>query len=411
VHNNLKLFGLTIVYDVDTQKIIILHAPGNISKTGYMKQTALPYYAKLAFVLISLFCIVYIAIIGKEVMAPLVFSFLFAMLLLPLARFFEYKCRLPRGGASMISVILFTAFVAGIVYLVGMQIGNLSQDLPQIKAQIIESGDQLHRWLVNEFHMNVNQKIATITKEANAASASVIGSTFLSVSSIVLFLVFIFIYTFFVLFYRKILISFLLKAFGSDSEVMVFDVAEQIQYIMKKYISGLFLEMLTVGAIVFGLLTILGVKYALLLALITCIFNLIPYVGIFTAMFFGTFLTLGTLGPGKAVEVAACIIAVHLVDSNIIMPRIVGSKVKLNALIVVLGVVVGEMIWGISGMFLAIPVLAIVKIIFDRVEDLKPWGLLLGDETEYATEVVADVKQEDEATGDTDEKIAQNDEV
>jgi predicted PurR-regulated permease PerM len=376
-----------------------------------MKQTVLPYYAKLAFVLISLICIVYVATIGKEVMAPLVFSFLFAMLLLPLARFLEYKCRLPRGAASMISVILFTAFIAFIVYLVGMQVSSLSQDLPQIKAQIMETANELHRWLVNQFHINVNQQINTITKEASATGASVVGSTVLSVSSIILFVVFMFIYTFFVLFYRKILISFLLKAFGSESEVLVFDVAEQIQYIMKKYISGLFLEMITVGAIVFGLLSILGVKYAFLLALITCIFNLIPYVGIFTAAFVATFLTLGTLGPAKSAEVAASIIGVHLIDSNIIMPRIVGSKVRLNALIVVLGVVVGEMIWGISGMFLSIPVLAIVKIIFDRVTDLKPWGLLLGDEIEYAEAVVANVEQEGGSTDDIDNTTEQNDEI
>lgn len=381
-------------------------------KLNYMKQIVLPYYAKLAFVLISLLCIGYIAIIGKELLAPLVFSFLFAMLLLPLARFLEKKCRIPRGGASMISVVLFTAFIALIVYLVGSQMGSLSEDLPKIKDQFTHTTDQLHRWLVNEFHINVNQQINTVKKEANAAGASVIGSAFLSLSSIVLFLVFIFIYTFFVLFYRQILIGFLLKAFGTDSELLVFDVAEQIQYIMKKYISGLFLEMLTVCIIVFGILTILGIKYALLLALITGIFNLVPYVGIFTAMAIGTTLTLGTSGPARAIEVAVAIVAVHLVDSNIIMPRIVGSKVRLNALIVVFGVVVGEMVWDISGMFLSIPVLAIVKIIFDRVDDLKPWGLLLGDETEYADAVVAEVKQEDDSAGANEIKEEEkNDEI
>ena len=170
-----------------------------------------------------------------------------------------------------------------------MQAGSLSDDIPKIREQLNTTGNELHRWLVNQFHINVNQQIVNITKEANSVAASAIGTTFLSVSSIVLFLVFIFIYTFFVLLYRKILISFLLKAFGHDNEVTVFDVAEQIQYIMKKYISGLFLEMLTVGVIVFGLLTVLGVKYAFLLALVTCIFNLIPYVGIFTAAFISYF--------------------------------------------------------------------------------------------------------------------------
>ena len=74
------------------------------------------------------------------------------------------------------------------------------------------------------------------------------------------------------------------------------------------------------------------------------------------------------------------LVITHLIDSNILLPVIVGSKVKINPLITVLGVVTGEMIWGISGMFLSIPVIAVLKIVFDRVESLKPWGLLLGEE-------------------------------
>ncbi|WP_448701123.1 AI-2E family transporter [Mucilaginibacter sp. AW1-3] len=358
-----------------------------------MKQNALPHYAKVAFVLVILISVGYICVLGKDVMAPLVFSFLFAMLLLPVARFFENKCRLPRGVAAMLSVILFTAFIALIIYLIAVQVGTLYDDWPQIKVQISHSIDELHRWTVNKFHFQWNAQMLALSKQVNAQAAPVIGTTLIGVTSMVLFLVFIFIDTFFILFYRKVLISFLLKVFSGDREVLVFDVAEQIQFIMKKYISGLFLEMLCVFAIVFGLLSLLGVKYALLLALLTAIFNLIPYVGIFSATAICAVLTLGTLNPAKAAEVAASIIAVHLIDSNIIMPRIVGSKVKLNALIVVLGVVVGEMLWGFSGMFLSIPVLAVIKIVFDRVTDLKPWGLLLGDATEYETTLVHRVAQ------------------
>ena len=67
-------------------------------------------------------------------------------------------------------------------------------------------------------------------------------------------------------------------------------------------------------------------------------------------------------------------------DNNLIMPKVVSSKVKINALITILGVLAGGLMAGVSGMFLSIPTIAILKIIFDRVEDLKPWGLLLGDE-------------------------------
>ena len=128
-------------------------------------------------------------------------------------------------------------------------------------------------------------------------------------------------------------------------------------------------------------LVFIGIKYAILLALITGLFNIIPYLGIFTAMVISTVITFATAAvTAKVLLVLIVLIFTHLLDSNILLPMIVGSKVKINPLITVLGVVLGEMLWGISGMFLSIPVIAVLKIIFDRVESLKPWGILLGEE-------------------------------
>jgi predicted PurR-regulated permease PerM len=370
-----------------------------------MKTIVLPYYARLAFVLISLLAIGYIAFIGKEVLAPLVFSFLFGLLLLPLARFFEFKCKLPRSAASMLSVLLFTGAIVLIGYIVWSQVTTLGQDIPLLKKQISSSLGDLHHWAESRFHVNVNQQIKKAESGAESAGTTVVSSTLLSLSSILLFLVFIFIYTFFMLFYRRLLVSFLHLAFDKKDEAVINDIVEEMQYIIKKYITGLFFEMCTVATLVFGILAILGVKYALLLGLITGIFNLIPYVGIFTAMGFSTLVTLGTLGPQKALMVAGSIVLVHLIDSNILMPRIVGSKVKINALVVVVGVIVGEMLWGLSGMFLSIPVIAIVKIIFDRVDELKPWGFLLGG-LEYDRLIRFKKRKPDGLDKSVDESIA-----
>jgi predicted PurR-regulated permease PerM len=98
---------------------------------------------------------------------------------------------------------------------------------------------------------------------------------------------------------------------------------------------------------------------------------------------------------GKLLLVVTTLVITHLVDSNILLPVIVGSKVKINPLITVLGVVIGEMIWGISGMFLSIPVIAVIKIIFDRIDSLKPWGILLGEEekTREIKEVQTEIRR------------------
>jgi putative permease len=139
--------------------------------------------------------------------------------------------------------------------------------------------------------------------------------------------------------------------------------------------------MCVVSVVVCIALWALGIKYAVLLGLITGLFNIIPYIGIFTATVISVVITFATAAATtKVLFVLITLISTHLVDSNILLPAIVGSKVKINPLITVLGVVLGEMIWGISGMFLSIPVIAVLKIIFDRVESLRPWGVLLGEE-------------------------------
>jgi predicted PurR-regulated permease PerM len=218
------------------------------------------------------------------------------------------------------------------------------------------------------------------TSKLLESGGSVLGDVFVSFSSFVLFLVFILIDTFFLLYYRRLIIRFLVAVFRDENSNVVYDIIAQIQSRIRQYILGLLLEMLIVATASCLALWILGVQYAILLGLLIGLFNLVPYIGIATALVLSTLVTFATAGTAKLLLVIGTILGIHLVDSNILLPVIVGSKVRINALITVLGVIIGGSVWGISGTFLAIPVIAITKIIFDRVETLKPWGLLLGDE-------------------------------
>jgi predicted PurR-regulated permease PerM len=186
--------------------------------------------------------------------------------------------------------------------------------------------------------------------------------------------------TFFLLYYRRLLVRFLVAVFREENAVVVYDIIAHIQSRIRQYILGLVLEMLIVAAATCLALWIVGVKYAILLGLLTGLFNVIPYLGIITAMLLSTLVTFATAGASKILLVIATIFGIHLIDSNVLLPIIVGSKVRINALITILAVIIGESVWGIPGTFLAIPVIAMTKIVFDRIESLKPWGLLLGDE-------------------------------
>ena len=165
-----------------------------------MKNIVLPFYLKLACVLIILIATGFLAIIGKEILSPLLFAFLFALLLLPFANFLQNKLRFSRAIASGVSVILFLASASFIIYLLGSQISDLSSEWPLLKQQLTGLFHSFQDWLQNTFHVNVEKQTAYIdstTDKVLSSSGTILEKTVLSISSILLLVVFMVIYTFF----------------------------------------------------------------------------------------------------------------------------------------------------------------------------------------------------------------------
>ncbi len=354
------------------------------SKVYYMKRfLSLPFYVKLACVLISILLLGYLAKIGDTILIPMILGLLFALLLIPLSNFMEKKLRFPRTLAGILSVILFFGVLGYGLFLLASQLTLLKEDFPAFKHQIMDGVDKLQTWVSQQFGIQHKDQIDFINKTASKSVDSgtlFLGTFIMSLSSIFILFVFTFLYTFFLLIYRGHIVKFLLFANRVDDRPIVLDVVNQIQYVVKKYLIGLLIQMSLVSLLVFVTLSLIGVKYSLLLALITGVFNVLPYVGIFSSMLIIAILTFATSSFTHVVLVILALIIVHMIDSNFIVPKIVGSKVKVNSLFAMLSIIIGEMVWGISGMFLAIPILAIVKIVMDRIKELKPWGFLLGEE-------------------------------
>lgn len=355
----------------------------NTIKKTIMQSIRFPFYIKLACALIILIGLGFLVILGKTVLLPLLFSFLFAILLLKPANFLENKLHFPRAIAAAVSVLLFIAVCAAVVYLLGSQISDLSEEWPALKNQLTDLFHNGQIWLQKAFRIKMATQakyIDTTTDKVLESGSTLIEQTVLSISSIILLLVFFLIYTFFILLYRRHLMRFVVAAFTEKYISIIYDISEQIKYIIRKYITGLFFQMVIVVVLAGLVFWLLGIKYIILLALLVGVLNLIPYVGIFTALFISVLITFATSDGSHALYVGITVICIHLIDSNFLMPKIVGSQVKINPLIVILAVVIGEMIWGIPGMFLSVPYIAIGKVIFDRVDSLNAWGILLGDE-------------------------------
>jgi predicted PurR-regulated permease PerM len=145
---------------------------------------------------------------------------------------------------------------------------------------------------------------------------------------------------------------------------------------------GLLIEIGIVAAANSIGLALLGIKYAIFFGVLAAVLNIIPYIGMFTATLFTVLVTLSTSNSTSTIVwVVVVMYSIHIIDVNILMPKIVGSKVRINALISILGVVIGGALTGLSGLFLSVPAVALIKIICDQVDDLKPWGTLMGDES------------------------------
>ena len=187
------------------------------------------------------------------------------------------------------------------------------------------------------------------------------------------------IYVFLLLFYRSLLLHFVVVLFSENHTGRIREVLSEIKTVIQSYIVGLLIETACVAALNSVGLPLFGVPYAVLLGIVAAILNLIPYIGGLVATVLVTFGNQPDLSV--VFGVFGVFLLVQFIDNNVLVPLIVNSKVRVNALVSIVGVLVGGALAGVSGMFLSIPAIAIMKVIFDRVDSLRPWGVLLSDQT------------------------------
>ena len=183
-----------------------------------------------------------------------------------------------------------------------------------------------------------------------------------------------------ILFYRPLILDFIRKLFGKGNQAQAGELVTKTKTVIQRYLVGLIIEFAMVAVLNSVALLILGIQYAILLGIIGALLNLIPYIGGLVAVALPMMVALATKSTAwYAIYVLLAYYVIQMFDNNYIVPKIVASKVKINALFSIIAVIAGNALWGIPGMFLSIPLLAIIKLICDHIEPLKPWGFLLGD--------------------------------
>ena len=335
-----------------------------------------PFFIKAPVILIGLFVFCYILYLLSPVLVPFAFACLIAILLNPLSSMLQR--RLPRGLAIFCTILIALVVVGALLYFLSTQILTFSETLPALKAKSNMIVHELQMWISNRFGITTKKQIEMANNALNGSPAYV-GETLSTILGGMAVLVLIPIYVFFLLFYKPLILDFIFQAFSEKHSLRVAEILVETKSAIQRYILGLMIEMAIVSAMNSAALLMLGVRSAILIGVIGGILNTIPYLGGLVAIALPILMVTVTQdGYSTQLAIVMAYLIIQLIDNNILVPKIVSSKVEINALFSILIVLCGGLLWSYSGMFLSIPLVAILKIIFDRIDGLKPWGHLLG---------------------------------
>ena len=352
------------------------HAPAEV------KQASVVYYT---FLLIGLSLLVFVLRKLDNVLLPILFAALLAVLLLPLVTRLE-RWKLPRVWAIIIALLLVIGTLMGLFYLFGSQIMSLREELPKLQARSVQYFDQIQQWAQVKFGyqpMSKEQLIDSSMKSVKSSAGGFLGSTLSTTAGVLSVTTLVPIYIFCFLYYRDHMRQFMFRFVAPDKRTSVLHTMDSIQTVVQAYIQGLLTVIVIVSILnAIGLL-VLGVKFAVFFAVFASVLAIIPYIGILVGSAIPALVTLVETGsPGKAAAVVGVFVFVQFLEGNFITPMITGSKVSINPMAAIIALILGGELWGTPGMILSIPLIAVLKVVFDASKTTEPWGFLLGDVTD-----------------------------
>ena len=342
----------------------------------------LPAYLKALAILSLLIVVLFILVVGKSILIPLALGAFFAILFTPLSLFLE-KYRVPRTISSFISLTLMIGIAVGLLSFIVDNLIRFSSDFEDVSLRITSLSHKIDDLF--GVHFGIEQKLASqldpryllnFLNENSSGITTVAINTIGSLSSLVLIPVFMF----FFLLYRDHLVDVLISFFAESSPKTIREKVIRMRKVVLNYIAGVGKVMIILAVLNVTAYWLLGVKHAVFFGVLGALLNIIPYVGPFIGAMLPmsyAFLTMDSFVT--PLLILGAYQAIQLLEGNILTPKIVGGKVNLNAFITFLGLLLGASIWGVAGMILIIPTLAILREIFELSSTTKPFALLLGE--------------------------------
>lgn len=342
------------------------------------------WYVKYTTVLFGLILTVYVMIVAKSILLPILFAALLSILLAPLASWLE-KYKIPRFLSALLALVIGLSVLAGLGYFFYTQLTAFVDDVDLIKERSEELLAGLEDFLITWFDFEgfvEFEEIEGLFIEFIRENSGRLGRGIAGAASVVttVFLVPVFMFMFLV--FRDFLKSFLLKLFGRKSEMhaaKVQTIMSNIQVVVQRYITGVIIVIAILSVLNSIMLLVIGVKHAVFFGVFAAMLNVIPFLGpIFGSILPIVYSLLTMDSLIYPLIIMAGFYIIQLFESNLFTPVIVGSQVSMNALVALLLLFFGAQIWGLAGMILFIPLGAIMKVVFDEIESLQPYGYLIG---------------------------------
>jgi predicted PurR-regulated permease PerM len=322
----------------------------------------------------------------KAVLVPLFVSIIIAIMLFPICIRFE-KWGMSRGVSSFLTVFAVSIILGLITYFLFAQIFNFKEQIPQLSQRMSQIIDEIKDFAYRKFSIDKSVMAEQIKDQLavlQESSGFKLANSFQTISTFLINVFLIPIYIFFLLYYRHFFIEFFYKVFHSSEKSVIDETLDKINVVIKGYLFGQFLDILIIGAANSIALYIIGVDYSAILGFTIAVLCIIPYIGMIAGSILALVVASVTTTTGWQPLTAFIVLwVIHIIDSNIVAPLVIGSRVSINPLMSILMIIMFGQLWGLPGLFLAFPLTAILKVIFDTVPSLKAYGFILGEPEKY----------------------------
>ena len=332
--------------------------------------------AQYSLIFLALFVLILTLILAQDFLLPIAFAVLLAGVCSPSVKWLESK-GLKTVLAVSITLVGILIFVTAIGGLISGQILSFWDELPELKLRSSKILDLIQSQLKENLGIQKSQQSKMFSEKLDKL-LDILTETLFLTTGFLLKTALTFIYTFVFLVFRRHLHRTISAAMQSLDPEKIDGVLIRLETLVQQYISGLFRVALLVWIFLYLGLLLCGIQHALLFATLGALLNLVPYLGIFlVAILAGIYHGINEYSILSAIFVLAVFWIVHLIESNLLSPMIVGSKVSINAMAALVVVIVGGVLWGPSGMFLSLPYAAALKVICEEIPALRPIAIFL----------------------------------